>query len=71
MLREEGDINTYKYEAEVNLASASMKGNSSYKGESVSECGKECEDSAYGKDIVEMSYNVVSIVEDNIKRGIG
>lgn len=71
MLWEEGDINAYEYKPEMDFASASMKGDSSYKGKSVGECGEKCKDSAYRKYIMEMGYDIVCVMEDNVKRGIG
>lgn len=47
-----------------------MKSDSRKKRKPVSKGGKNGEDGTHSQYIVKMSYNVVSVVKNNIKRGI-
>lgn len=70
MLGEKSDVYANKYETEVYFSSAAVEGDSSYKGESVSKCCKKGEYGAHRKNIVKVGYDIVSVMKNNIERGV-
>lgn len=66
MLREESEVYSYKHDTKVYFSSCGVESVSCKQGESVHEGGNDCKYSSHREYVVEMSYDVVGVVKDNV-----
>jgi Fe2+ transport system protein B len=70
MLRKKSKVNTNKYKKKLGLNIVSIKAESKNKGESMDDTCYNSENSTHRKNIMKMSNNIISIMQDKIKRRV-
>jgi hypothetical protein len=71
VLREESDIDRNKSKIEMNLSKELTINHTSKERKSVEEPTKNSKDDTHSKNVMEMSYNVISVMKSNINGRVG